>query len=64
MCVFEDAQLTLVLHFANSYGFDFEKNAAEFQSILQLSLLYITEIRKNLNIHPFWMQRFNVHLSP
>jgi len=32
---FEDAQIILVPHFANSYGFMFEKNEKAFQSILQ-----------------------------
>ena len=27
---FEDAQIILVTHFANSYGFNFEKNADKF----------------------------------
>ena len=35
-CVFfEDAQMILVPYFANSYGFNIEKNANEFRSILQ-----------------------------
>ena len=33
--IFEDAQMILVPYFANSYGFNFEKNANEFQSILK-----------------------------
>ncbi len=32
---FEDAQMILLPYFAISYGFNFEKNANEFQSILK-----------------------------
>ena len=33
--LFEDAEMILVPYFANSYGFNIEKNANEFRSILQ-----------------------------
>ena len=35
MYIFEAAQMILVPYFAKSYGFNFEKNANEFQSILK-----------------------------
>ena len=43
-CVyFEDAQMILVPYFTISIGFNFEKNAKAFLSILQLSLANVKQ---------------------
>ena len=62
-CVFfEAAQMILLPYFAKSYGFNFEKNAIEFQSILQQSLSRYVLMPKSVFFRSLlnffcWLQR-------